>query len=79
MLSLLSYKAIDTVFSRVFIPAIVILSIAVSISTSNIYMSFSISYYKILLSLITLSISLIEYITGPSTIELLLRTQSIEA
>ena len=44
MLSLLFYKAIDTVFSGVSIPAIVILSVAVSISTSNIYVSLFSSY-----------------------------------
>ena len=37
MLSSLFYKAIDTIFSGVFIPAIVMLSVAVPISTSNIY------------------------------------------
>ena len=39
MLSLLSYKVIDTIFSKVFVPAIVILSVAMLISTSNIYKS----------------------------------------
>ena len=37
MLFLLFYKVIDAVFSRVSIPAIVILSVAVSISAFNIY------------------------------------------
>ena len=37
MLSLLSYKVINTVFSEVFVPAIVILSVAVLISTFNAY------------------------------------------
>ena len=44
MLSLLFYKVIDTVFSRVSVPAIIILSIAVLISTFNIYKSSS-SFY----------------------------------
>ena len=44
MLSLLFYKAIDTVFSKVFMPAIVILSVVVSISALNIYKSSS-SFY----------------------------------
>ena len=44
MLSLLSYKAMDIIFSKVSIPAIVILSIAVLISTSNIYKNSSSSY-----------------------------------
>ena len=44
MLSLLSCKAIDTIFSGVFVPAIVILSVAVLIFTFNIYKSSSSSY-----------------------------------
>ena len=37
MLSLLSYKIINAVFSGVFIPAIIILFVAMPISTFNIY------------------------------------------
>jgi hypothetical protein len=44
MLSFLSYKVIDTVSSGVSIPAIVILSIAVLISVSNIYINSTFSY-----------------------------------
>ena len=44
MLSLLFYKAINTVFSGIFIPAIIILSVAVLISIFNIYKSLS-SFY----------------------------------
>ena len=39
MLSLLSYKAMDTVFSGVSVPAIIILFVAVSISISDAYES----------------------------------------
>ena len=39
MLSLLSYKVINIIFSRVSIPAIIILSITVLISAFNIYKS----------------------------------------
>ena len=44
MLSLLSYKAVNAVFSGVSVPAIIILFITVLISTSNIYKSLSSSY-----------------------------------
>ena len=44
MLSLLSNKAINTVFNKVFIPAIIILSVAVLISAFNIYVSLSFFY-----------------------------------
>ena len=44
MLSLLFYKAIDTVFNKFFIPAIIILFIAILISAFNIYISLS-SFY----------------------------------
>ena len=44
MLSLLSYKVIDTVFNKVFIPAIIILFMAVLISIFIIYKSLS-SFY----------------------------------
>ena len=44
MLSLLFYKVIDTVFNGVFIPAIIMLSVAMLISTFNIYKSSSSSY-----------------------------------
>ena len=44
MFSLLSYKVIDTVFSGVSIPAIVILFMAVLISAFIIYKSLSSSY-----------------------------------
>ena len=44
MLSLSSYKAIDAIFNRVSIPAIIILSVAVLIFTFNIYKSLSSSY-----------------------------------
>ena len=45
MLSLLFYKAIDIIFSGVFIPpTIIILFVAVLISTFNIYKSLSSSY-----------------------------------
>ena len=39
MLSLSSYKVINTVFSGVFVPAIIILSVAVSISAFDVYKS----------------------------------------
>ena len=44
MLSLLFYKVIDTVFNKVFIPIIVMLSVAVLISAFNTYKSLSFSY-----------------------------------
>ena len=44
MLSLLFYKVINAIFSRVSIPAIIILSVAMLISTFNIYKSLSSSY-----------------------------------
>ena len=44
MLSLLSYKAMDVIFSKISIPAIVILFVAVLISTFNIYKSLSFFY-----------------------------------
>ena len=44
MLSLLFCKAMDTVFSKVSIPAIVMLSVAMSISVSDAYKSLSSSY-----------------------------------
>ena len=44
MLSLLFYKVIDTVFSGVSVPAIIILFIVVSISAFNAYKSLSFSY-----------------------------------
>ena len=44
MLSLLSYKVINTVFSGVSIPAIIMLSVAVLISVFNVYESLSFSY-----------------------------------
>ena len=44
MLFLLSYKAMDIIFSGVSIPTIVMLSVAVSISTFNAYKSSSSSY-----------------------------------
>ena len=44
MLSLLFRKAIDAISSGVSVPAIIILSIAVSISTSIVYKSLSSSY-----------------------------------
>ena len=44
MLSSLSRDAIDTVFSGVFILAIIILSIAILISTFNIYVRFLFSF-----------------------------------
>ena len=40
MLSLLFCKAINAVFSRVFIPVIIILSMAVSVFIFNTYISF---------------------------------------
>ena len=70
MVSLLSYKAIDTVSSGVSMPAIIILSVAVSISTFNAYIRSSVSYYRSSSSLITLLISSIAYITGLRAIEL---------
>ena len=70
MLSLLFYKAIDTVFSGVSIPAIIILLIAVLIFVFNIYVCFSISYYRSLLLFAILSTFLIGYITGFKTIKL---------
>ena len=71
MLSLLSCKAINAVFSKVIVPAIVILSVAVLISASNIYISFFISYCWSLLLLITLLTFLIGYITSLRAVELL--------
>ena len=44
MLSLLFHKVINTVFSGVSVPAIIILSIAILISAFNIYVSLS-SFY----------------------------------
>ena len=44
MLSLLFYKAINIIFSKVFIPAIIILSVAILISISIMYKSLSSSY-----------------------------------
>ena len=44
MLSLLSYKITDIIFSGVSVPTIIILFIAVSISTFNIYVR-SLSFY----------------------------------
>ena len=64
MLSLLSYKVIDAISSKVSISATIILSIAVLVSASNIYISSSISYYGSLLLLITLLTPLIGYITS---------------
>ena len=44
MLSLLFYKVIDIIFSKVFIPAIVILSIIILVSAFNIYIRSLSSY-----------------------------------
>ena len=44
MLSLLSYKVINIIFSGVSIPAIIILFVAVLISASNMYKSLFFSY-----------------------------------
>ena len=44
MLFLLSYKVINTIFSGVSMPAIVMLSVAMSISVFNIYISLFFSY-----------------------------------
>ena len=44
MLSLLSYKVIDIIFSEVFVPTIIILSVAILISAFNMYKSLSFSY-----------------------------------
>ena len=71
MLSLLSYKVIDTVFNRVFIPTIVILSVAISVFIFNIYASSSVSYYRSLLLPITSLTSLIKCITSSKLMELL--------
>ena len=46
MLSSLSYKVIDVVFSGVSVPAIIILSITMSIFTFNAYIK-SLSFFKI--------------------------------
>ena len=54
----------DAIFSRVFIPTTVMLFIAVSVSASDISVSFFSSYWNILLLLTVLSTSLIKYITG---------------
>ena len=70
MLSLLSYKAIDIIFSGVSVPAIIILSVAVLISVFNIYKSSSSSHWDISLSLISLLTFLIKYITGSGLIVL---------
>ena len=71
MLSPLSRKVINTIFSGVSVPAIIILFITISIPTSNIYVNLFISYYRSLMSLITSSVPLIGYITSPKVIELL--------
>ena len=71
MLSLLSCKVINIIFSKVFIPAIVILSIAVLISTSIIYKSLFSSYWDISLLFISLLTFLIKCITGFRLIKLL--------
>ena len=71
MLSLLSYKTINIIFNRVSIPATVILFIAILVSAFNAYISFSISYYRVLLLLATLLTFLIRYIIGPKAIKLL--------
>ena len=71
MLSVLSYKVINAAFSGVSGPAIIILFVAMLISTSNIYLSFSASHYRSLLSLITLSSSLIGYMISSRSIKLL--------
>ena len=44
MLSLLSYKVMDIIFSKVFIPAIIMLFIAMSIFAFIMYKSLSSSY-----------------------------------
>ena len=54
----------DAIFSGVFTPATIILSVAVSVSVSNIYISFVSSYWDILLLLVSLLIFLIKYITS---------------
>ena len=71
MLPLLFYKAINIIFSKISIPTIIILFIAVLISVFNIYISLFSAYYNILLSLITSLTSLIKCITGPRAMELL--------
>ena len=71
MLSSLSRKAMDAIFSGVSMPATIVLSIAVSVSAFNIYISSSISYYRSLLLFITLLTSLIRYIISPRAMELL--------
>ena len=70
MLSLLSCEVMNAVFSRVFIPTIVMLSVAVSVSAFNISISSFSSYWDVLLSLAVLSTSLIECITGSELIKL---------
>ena len=60
----------DTVFSRVFIPAIVILFMAMLISASSIYISLFSSYWDILSLLIILLVFLIGYITSFRSMEL---------
>ena len=44
MLSFLFYKAINTIFNRVSVPAIIILSITMLISAFNVYKSLFFSY-----------------------------------
>ena len=60
----------DAIFSRVSIPATVVLFIAVLVSTFNVSASSSSSYWNILLLLTVLLTSLIEYITGFRLMEL---------
>ena len=61
----------DAVFNKVFIPATIMLFIAVSVSAFNISVSSFSSYYNVLLLLAVLLTSLIKYITSFRLIELL--------
>ena len=70
MFFFLFYKVINIIFSGVFIPAIIILSVVVSISISNIYARSLSSYWDISLSLTSLSTFLIKCITGSGLMEL---------
>ena len=60
----------DAVFNKALIPATVILFIAVLVSASNVSISSFSFYWNVLLSLTTLLLSLIGYITSFRLIEL---------
>ena len=71
MLSLLSYKAMNAVFSGVLIPITVILFITILVSASNISISSFSSHWNVLLLFTTSLLFLIKCITEFRLIELL--------